>query len=107
MKINLNKIHSPCQQCMIHGYSYSPDNDGCQRCEYNIAIVILKEVLKANDYCNLCENVEHIKGGYTDCIFNHDGCKDCDSYSIDWNTIAKEYQLDAIYSVSNNKNYNI
>ena len=62
MKINLENIHSPCEQCFIHAYSYSPDNDGCQRCEYNIAIAILKEVLKENDYCTLCKNVEHIKG---------------------------------------------
>ena len=61
MKINLKNIHSPCEQCFIHGYSYSPDNDGCQRCEYNIAIAILKEVLRENDYCTLCKNVEHIK----------------------------------------------
>lgn len=94
MKINLENIHSPCQQCMIHGYSYSPDNDGCQRCEYNIAIVLLKEILKANDYCNLCGNVERIKGGYTDCKLGFEGWRSCDSYTIDWNAIVKEYQLE-------------
>lgn len=99
MKINLENIHSPCQQCMIRGHLYSPDNGSCQRCEYNIAIVVLKEVLKQNDYCWLCKNVEHIKGGYVDCKLNHDGWKDCDSYAIDWNAIIKEYQLDTICSV--------
>ena len=94
MKINLENIYSPCEQCFIHGYSYSPDNDGCQRCEYNIAIVILKEVLKENDYCTLCKNVEHIKGGYTDCKLELDGWRKCNSYVIDWNAIIKEYQLE-------------
>ena len=93
LKINLENIHSPCQQCLIHNHSYSPNDDICQRCEYNIAIVVLKEVLKQNDYCWLCKNVIHIKGGYVDCKLNHDGCKDCGSYTIDWNAIVEEYQL--------------
>ena len=93
MKINLENIYSPCQRCMIHGY---PDDNVCQSCEYNIAIIILKEVLKQNDYCWLCKNVIHIKGGYVDCKLNHDGCKDCDSYAIDWNAIVKEYQLNQL-----------
>lgn len=93
MKINLKNIHSPCQWCMIHGHLYSPDNS-CQSCEYNIAIVILKEVLKSNDYCSLCGNAEHIKGGYTECKLGFEGClKDCNSYKIDWNAIIKDYQL--------------
>ena len=81
MKINLENIHSPCINCIIRGHSYSLDDNLCQSCEYNISIRMLKEVLKQNDYCNLCKYVEHIKGGYTD----------CQNYTIDWNTVAKEY----------------
>lgn len=96
MKINLKNIYSPCQQCAIRGHLYSPDDNCCQRCEYNIAIIILKEVLKANDYCNLCGNVEHVKGGYVDCKLGFKGCRDCDSYKIDWKAIVKDYQLEEL-----------
>lgn len=91
MKINLQNIHSPCEQCLGSHY------DGmCEKCEYNIAIVILKEVLKKNDYCNLCGNVEHIKGGYTDCKlgFNHSSC--CNSYLTDWKEIVDVYDLNEL-----------
>ena len=60
----------------------------CQGCEYNIAIVVLKEVLKQNDYCWLCKNVIHIKGGCVDWKRDHDWCKACGSYTIDWNAIV-------------------
>lgn len=94
LKININKIYSPCQFCYERGKLYSIGNESCQQCEYNIAIQILKEVLKQNDYCNCCKHVIHVKGGYTDCQLNNDGYKDCNSYTIDWNAITKEYQLD-------------
>lgn len=93
MKINLENTHSPCEQCFIDGHRYFPEDDKCQRCEYNIAIMILKEVLKSNDYCNLCGNVEHIKGGYTDCKLGFDGYGVCNSYKIDWNKIVDDYGL--------------
>ena len=94
-KINLNNMHSPCQLCMTHGHLYSVDSEICRRCEYNIAIAILKEVLKQNDYCILCKNVEYIKGGYTDCKLGFEGyLRDCDSYTIDWDAIIKDYQLE-------------
>ena len=99
MKINLENIYSPCEQCLIHGYSYSPNNDRCQSCEYNIAIAILKEVLKSNDFCTLCKNVEHIKGGYTDCKFGLDGSRQCNSYTIDWKAIIKDYQLESTIKI--------
>lgn len=92
MKINLDNVHSPCEQCLGSHYDST-----CEKCEYNIAIVILKEVLKANDYCNLCGNVEHIKGGYTDCKLGLEGSyKDCDSYKIDWDVIVKDYRLNQL-----------
>ena len=37
MKINLENMHSPCIQCYLRGKSYSPEDEFCQRCEYNIA----------------------------------------------------------------------
>jgi hypothetical protein len=52
---------------------------------------MLKEVLKQNDYCNLCKYVERIKGGYTDCSVGREGWRDCQNYTIDWNAVAKEY----------------
>ena len=44
MKINLENIHSPCMNCIMRGHSYSPDDNLCQSCEYNISIQMLKEV---------------------------------------------------------------
>ena len=91
MKINLENIHSPCMNCIMRGHSYSPDDNLCQSCEYNISIQMLKEILKQNDYCNLCKYVERIKGGYTDCSVGREGWRDCQNYTIDWNAVAKEY----------------
>lgn len=96
LKINLINMHSPCQNCYIHGHLYSSDDRCCQSCEYNIAIQILKEVLRQNDYCSLCKNVELIKGGYCNCKLGFDGWKNCNSYVIDWSAIIKEYQLQII-----------
>ena len=92
MKINLEGgIYSPCMNCLRQGYEYSPDNPYCQSCEYNISIQILKEVLKQNDYCNMCLYVDRIKGGYTDCSIGCESWRKCQNYTIDWNAIVKEY----------------
>lgn len=97
MKLNLNNMHSPCMECYIHGgHSYSPDYVGCQRCEYNIAIQLLKVVLKFNDYCTLCKNRNNLGGGYWDCkITGRDDC-DCNiekDFAIDWHEAFREYGI--------------
>lgn len=94
MKIDISDPYSPCFNCIVHGHLYSSDDSRCQNCEYNIAILILKEVLKQNDYCGLCRHVEHIKGGYTECTFGHNGWQECgEDYGIDWNAIVEEYGI--------------
>lgn len=49
MKVRLNRIHSPCEACFVKGIYYNPESFHCQRCEYNIAIGLLKKMLKIND----------------------------------------------------------
>lgn len=95
MKINLENIHSPCEQCFIDGHRYFPDDDKCQRCEYNITIVLLKEVLKTHNYCSLCKNL-YSESGFGCCKLNGKGCHNCDSYEIDWEAIVRKYQIDRI-----------
>lgn len=88
MKINLDNMRSPCMECYIHGgRSYSPDDVGCQRCEYNIAIQLLKVVLKSNDYCTLCKNRDNLGGGYWDCNITKD-------FAIDWHEAFREYNIE-------------
>lgn len=91
MKLNLENTHSPCMNCSCHGHLYSPDDKSCQSCEYNISIQLLKEVLKQNDYCNLCKYVIRVKGGYTDYSIGCEGWRNCKNYTIDWNAVVKEY----------------
>ena len=94
MKINLENIHSPCVQCYLRGKSYSPNDESCQRCEYNIAAYLLKRVLKANDYCDCCKNKNRLGGGYWDCKINENDDGECNidtDFIIDWEKVFKEY----------------
>ena len=97
MKVNLESMHSPCQQCYIHGHLYSPDDPSCRRCEYNIAVQLLKIVLKFNDYCTLCKNKNNLGGGYWDCkVTGNDDCM-CNvekDFSIDWQAVCDEYGIE-------------
>ena len=55
--INLENIHSPCEMCFLKGYSFSMENKKCQCCEYNIAIQMLRQILKGNeDYVGVIAN---------------------------------------------------
>ena len=94
MELNLKNIHSPCQNCYIHGHLYSPENDTCQGCEYNIAIQLVKVLLKFNEGCSVCKNGNRLGGGYWDCkIESNDDCV-CNvakDYVIDWQAAFKEY----------------
>lgn len=96
-KVNLKNMHSPCERCYVRGHLYSPDNDSCQRCEYNIAIQLLKRVLKDNDYCTLCKNRKRLGGGYWDCEITGDDngyCRDNGDFSIDWKAACDEYKIE-------------
>lgn len=94
MKINLENIHSPCFQCYIRGILYYPDNETCQRCEYNISAYLLKRILKANDYCTFCKNINRLGGGYWECKIDGNDCEECNidtDFVIDWEEVFKEY----------------
>lgn len=94
MKINIYNTHDPCTNCYIHGHEYSEDSDYCQRCEHNIYVQILKEVLKQNDGCLLCMYSESIGGGYIDCTLEHNiGCEACNDYTIDLDATIEDYKL--------------
>lgn len=97
MKVNLKDINSPCVKCYIHsGFSFSEYNASCQKCEYNIAIQLLKKVLKENDYCILCNHMENLGGGYYDCKLEPDRFStQCENdFSINWEKAYREYGLD-------------
>lgn len=81
MKVNLENMHSPCQQCYIRGHSYSSDDNSCQRCEYNIAIELLKRILRIGSICSFCKH-------YNGCVAPTGEC----NYSIDWNKAFEVYR---------------
>ena len=76
-----------------NSYNYSTEKSKSSECDKCIVLKVLKEVLKINDYCSLCKYVEHIKGGYTECTLGFSGCNNCMGYAIDWEALAKEYEL--------------
>ena len=88
-KVNLENIHSPCHRCYSRGHSYSSEDDYCKRCEYNIAIIALKRILKCNDFCTLCGNCIHLGGGHFDCKL--ETCDVDEDFIIDWESVFKEY----------------
>lgn len=94
MKLDLENRWSPCSNCYTHGHTYSADNVSCQSCEYNIAIQLVKVLLKFNEGCTLCKNRNRLGGGYYDCkITENDDCS-CNftrDYMIDWQAAFKEY----------------
>ena len=94
MKMNLKDKSSPCVTCYMHsGFSFSEHNASCQKCEYNIAIQLLKRVLKDNDYCQMCNHVEKDHGEFY-CKFDYDK-KDClDNFSINWEKACWYYDMD-------------
>ena len=97
MKIRLDDIHSPCKMCFLKGIFYDPDSIYCQRCEYNIAIKLLKRVLKENDFCTICKNCERLGGGYYECgkgYDDDDSCKQGENLIIDWEIVCNEYNIE-------------
>lgn len=97
MKINLKNKHSPCMMCIIKGSSYDENSASCQSCEYNIAVQILKRVLKENDYCDFCKSCASLGGGYYACAAGHDDnntCKHGENYHINWQKVCEAYEIE-------------
>lgn len=95
MKVVLDNMHSPCEMCFQRGVSFSLDSACCQRCEYNIAIQLLKRVLKETLYCPVCKDSKSLGGGYWECVASDDDnyCKQGENLIIDWEIACKEYGL--------------
>lgn len=95
MKIMLDKMHSPCAMCFGKGILYNPNSIHCQRCEYNIAISLLKRILKEELYCAACKDSKSLGGGYWECVVPDDDnyCNNGENLIIDWEYACKEYGL--------------
>lgn len=96
MKINLTDRFSPCFMC---DDGYLPNNDNCQRCGYNIAVQVLKKVLRENDYCACCKNRIRLGGGYYDCkVLDKDNerCVPEDHFRIDYDAVCNDYKIETI-----------
>ena len=95
MTINLENMHSPCAMCFSKGILYDPDLNNCQRCEYNIAIQLLKRMLYQKLYCDACKDSTSLGGGYCECVAPDDDnyCKNGEKLVIDWEMACKEYGL--------------
>lgn len=84
MKVNLENMHSPCQQCYIRGHLYSPKDDMCQRCEYAIAMNILRSACKIfSGGCGYCRH-------YTEGCAAPEG--ECE-WHIDWNRAVIDFNI--------------
>ena len=92
MKVRLDDVHSPCRMCFLKGIFYDPNSICCQRCEYNIAIKLLKRMLKEELYCSVCKNSKSLGGGYWDCTVSDDDdyCKNGDNLVINWELACEE-----------------
>lgn len=96
MEVRLDNMHSPCEMCFIKGIIYDANSIYCQSCEHNIAIKLLKKVLKENDYCTLCKNRKCLGGGYWDCAITDDDdgcCRKEEDFAIDWKAACDEYNV--------------
>lgn len=86
MKVNLERIHNPCQQCYMNGHLYSPEDNMCQRCEYAIAIEALHSVLTiiGSSGCAYCSKYK------TGCaVPSKEECE----WSIDWDAVVKNFNV--------------
>lgn len=92
MNIDIQNIHSPCTKCYIHGHPFSEEDEHCKHCEYNVAIYVLKKVLKANDFCQHCAYKKYMGGGYFDCHKDY-GTMNCEDFVIDWESVIREYNI--------------
>lgn len=85
MKVNLENMHSPCQQCYIRGHLYSPEDNVCQRCEYAIAMNILRSACKIlSGSCGYCRHYAY------GCAAPKDECE----WHIDWNSAVRDFGIE-------------
>jgi hypothetical protein len=94
--LDLENINSPCLECYNRGHLYSSDNKYCQKCEYNISIYALKQILiKDDNYCQYCcNNIMNDSGEYTCCFknkYDNFSCIPEQFLKINWNYIFKKY----------------
>ena len=97
MKVNLRNKHSPCLTCYSKGILYDENSEHCQSCEYNIAVQLLKRVLKENDYCDFCKSRASLGGGYYTCAAGYDDkgtCRLGENYNIDWQKVCEAYGIE-------------
>ena len=92
MKINLTDRFSPCFMC---DDGYLPDSDNCQRCGYNIAVQVLRKVLRENDYCTYCKNRVRLGSGCYDCKVI-EPCVPEDHFRIDFDAVCNDYKIETI-----------
>lgn len=94
MKIERKSIHNPCFDCHIRGHSYSPDDRMCESCEYNIAVLVLKEILKQNKQYSLCGfSILNEENNIIGCKIDLGKCENCKSFILDWDAILEKYNL--------------
>lgn len=91
--VDFKNIHSPCERCYIQGHSFSSEDTSCQRCEYNIAIIALKRILKDTDGCRFCQNYSHLGKGHHGCKLNLPmDCSADHDFIINWDIVFKDYK---------------
>lgn len=89
-----DRMHTPCMMCYIRGGGYDPEHESCQSCEHNVAIKILRAILRTDYQCRFCRNRNNLGGGYWGCKLpgREDGCcKEYYDFLLDWEEICKEY----------------
>ena len=94
-KVNLDNMHSPCLMCFQRfNHSFDENSTLCQRCEYNVAIQLLKGILRSNNHCAICKSRVNLGGGYWECKKKlEEECSDKD-FEIDWKEAFKEYNIE-------------
>ena len=99
MKISLNNMHNPCMLCSLRDIPFDPVSSPCLSCEYDIAIKVLKSMLKEELYCSVCKNSKSLGGGYYECSkgYDEDGfCKKGENLDIDWEIACGEYGIETV-----------
>ena len=105
MNVRLDDIHSPCALCFLKGIMYDTNSIRCQRCEYNIAIKLLKRVLKQHDHCNLCKNCRRLNDENceynevlecSEAVIDKNCCVHGENLLIDWEAVCTKYGIEYI-----------
>lgn len=98
MKVSLNNMHSPCTMCFQKGINYDVNSKHCKSCEYNVAVTLLKRILKEELYCSTCKKSINLGGGYWGCSIEPDNsseyCQKGKNLVIDWEVVCHEYGVE-------------